>query len=152
MTTNAAVDERARMGRISGGVWSVGARVPLVATFLPGADHKALPLVIPLSILGLLYGLGSVTGAIPWQRASMQALAIGMVATIPVVGLAVFLTGPSISYVEPLLVCSHLYSAFFSPARRAWPLAFELVLVAGAPLIYDGGAVDNAFPSRYLVL
>jgi len=103
-------------------------------------------------VLVLLYGLGSVTGVIPWHRASMQALAIGMAVTVPVVGLAIYLTGASISYVEPLLVCSLLYAAFFFPPRWAWPLAIELVLVAGAPLLYDDRAIDHAFPSRYLVL
>ena len=61
----------------------------------------------------------------------MTALAIGMVVTVPVVGLAIYLTGGSISYVEPLLVCSLLYAALFFPARWAWPLTIELVVVAG---------------------
>ena len=75
-----------------------------------------------------------------------------MVVTVPVVGLAIYLTGGSISYVEPLLVCSLLYAAFFFPARWAWPLSIELVLVAGAPLLYDDGAIDTAFLPRYLAL
>ena len=75
-----------------------------------------------------------------------------MVVTIPVVGLAIYLTGGSISYVEPLLVCSLLYAALFFPPRWAWPLAIELVIVAGAPLLYDDTAIENAFPSRYLAL
>ena len=29
------------MGRISGGLWIVGALVGIVGTFLPGASHKA---------------------------------------------------------------------------------------------------------------
>jgi diguanylate cyclase (GGDEF)-like protein len=82
----------------------------------------------------------------------VQALAIGMVATVPVVGLAIYMTGGSISYIEPLLVCSLLYAAFFFPARWAWPLSIELVLVAGAPLLYDDRAVETAFVPRYLAL
>ncbi len=82
----------------------------------------------------------------------MNALAIGMVVTIPVVGLAIYLTGGSLSYIEPLLVCSLLYAAFFFPARWAWPLSIELVLVAGTPLLYDADAIDNAFLPRYLAL
>jgi diguanylate cyclase (GGDEF)-like protein len=152
MDRDAPLDERARMGRISGGLWTIGALVAIAGTFLPGAEHESLALVLSLSVLVLLYGIASVTGLIPWHRASMTALAVGMVVTVPVVGLAIYLTGASISYVEPLLVCSLLYAAFFFPARWAWPLAIELVLVAGAPLIYDGNAIDNAFASRYLVL
>jgi diguanylate cyclase (GGDEF)-like protein len=147
-----APDERARMGRISGVLWIVAAVVSAAATFLPGARHVAVPWVLLLSFLVLLYGLGSVTGLIPWQRASMKVLAIGMVVTIPVVGLALYVSGGSLSYVEPLMVCSLLYAAFFFPARWAWPLSIELVLVAGTPLLYDDNAVKNAYPSRYLTL
>jgi diguanylate cyclase (GGDEF)-like protein len=145
-------DERGRMGRISGWMWIVAAVVAAVATFLPGAQHKATVLVLAMSAVVLAYGVGSVTGAIPWQRASMNALALGMVATVPVVGLALFMTGGSLSYVEPLMVCSLLYAAFFFPARWAWPLAIELVVVGATPLLYDPDAIDNAYLPRYLTL
>ena len=100
----------------------------------------------------LAYGIGSVTGVIPWERASMKALALGMVVTVPIVGFAIYLSGGSISYVEPLLVCSLLYAALFFPPRWAWPLTIELVVVAAAPLLYEDSATATAFPSRYLAL
>jgi diguanylate cyclase (GGDEF)-like protein len=147
-----APGERARMGRISGGLWIVAAVVSAAATFLPGASHESLGWVLGLSAVVFLYGVASVTGAIPWQHASTNTLAIGMVVTIPVVGLAIYLTGGSLSYVEPFLVCSLLYAAFFFPARWAWPLSIELVLVAGTPLLYDADAIDNAYLPRYFAL
>ena len=145
-----APSERARMGRISGYLWMVGALIGVVAAFLPGAVHEGVPWVLGLSAISFLYGLGSVTGLLGWQYASINALAFGMVVTIPVVGLAIYLTGGSLSYIEPFLVCSLLYAAFFFPARWAWPLAIELILVAGTPLLYDPTFTENAFPSRYL--
>jgi diguanylate cyclase (GGDEF)-like protein len=147
-----APDERARMGRISGGLWIVSALIGVGAAFLPGAVHEGIPWVVALGALVLAYGIGSVTGAIPWERSSINALAIGMVLTIPVVGVALYLTGGSLSYIEPLLVCSLLYAAFFFPARWAWPLTIELVLVAGTPLLYDPHAIENAYAPRYLAL
>jgi diguanylate cyclase (GGDEF)-like protein len=147
-----APDERARMGRISGWLWITAAAVGVVGTFLPGAEHKGVAVVLALSALVFLYGLGSVTGLIPWEKASMDSLAIGMVVTIPVAAFAMYLTGGSLSYIEPLLVCSLLYAAFFFPARWAWPLSIELVLFAGTPLLYDANAIDNAYLSRYLAL
>ena len=147
-----APDERARMGRISGCLWIVASLAGAGCAFLPGAIHVALPWVLGVSALVFLYGLGSATGAIAWQRASMNALAIGMVVTIPVVGLALYLSGGSLSYVEPFLVCALLYAAFFFPPRWAWPLSIELIVVAGTPLLYDGSAVDNAFVPRYVAL
>lgn len=147
-----APGERGRMGRISGYMWIVSALVGAGAAFLPGAIHEAIPWVLGVSLFVLLYGIGSVTGAIPWQHASMNALAFGMVVTIPVVGLALYLTGGALSYIEPLLVCSLLYAAFFFPARWAWPLSIELILVAGTPLLYDPNAIDEAYLPRYVGL
>jgi diguanylate cyclase (GGDEF)-like protein len=140
------------MGRVSGWLWIVGASVGIAGTFLPGATHKGVVWVLLLGGVVLAYGIASVTGAIPWERASTRILAIAMVVTVPIVGLAIYLTGGSISYVEPLLVCSLLYAALFFPARWAWPLSIELVVVASAPLFYDGDATATAFPSRYLAL
>jgi diguanylate cyclase (GGDEF)-like protein len=140
------------MGRISGVLWIVSAIAAAAVTFLPGAEHVGVGWVLALAGAVLLYGLASVTGVIPWERATMNELAVGMVFTIPIVGLAVYVSGGSLSYVEPLLVCSLLYAAFFFPARWAWPLAIELILVAGTPFIYDGQAIENAYLPRYLAL
>src|ERR1700760_3140615 len=147
-----APDERARMGRISGVLWMFSAVVGMFDIFVPGSDHAAPPIVLAVGALIFLSGLGSVTGWIPWEKATMDQLAIGMMLTIPVAGAAIYLTGGSLSYIEPLLVCSLLYAAFFFPERWAWPLAVELIAVAGAPLIYDADAIDNAFLPRYLAL
>jgi diguanylate cyclase (GGDEF)-like protein len=147
-----APEERARMGRTSGGLWLVAALVGAGAAFLPGAHHQALGWVLGISALVALYGLGSLTGYIPWERASMRALGIGMAVTIPIVALAVYLSGGARSYVEPLLVLPLLYAAFFFPKRWAWPLSVELILVAGLPLLTDAGAIDDAFLPRYVAL
>jgi diguanylate cyclase (GGDEF)-like protein len=144
--------ERARMGRVSGILWTVSGLVALVCVFLPGSEHAGLGWVLGLIAIVLLYGIGSITGAIPWQQATIDQLALGTVATIPVVGLGIYLSGGSLSFVEPMLFCSLLYIAFYFPARWAWPLTVELVVFAGAPLLYDGSAIESAFLPRYLAL
>ncbi|MGC1165567.1 MAG: GGDEF domain-containing protein [Solirubrobacterales bacterium] len=143
-------DERVRMGRISGCLWIVAALVGVAAAFIPGADHQGMGWVLGLGALVFLYGVASLTAVLSWQRASIDGLAIGMVVTIPIVGVALYLTGGSLSYIEPLLVCLLLYAAFFFPSRWAWPLSIELILVAGTPLLYDEQAIENAFLPRYV--
>src|SRR6201992_4487630 len=143
-----APDERAPRGRISGVLWMFSALVGMADVFVPGSDHAATPIVLAVGALIFLYGLGSVTGWIPWEKATMNQLGIGMALTIPVAGAAIYITGGSLSYVEPLLVCALLYAAFFFPERWAWPLSIELILVAGAPLVYAADAIDNAFLPR----
>jgi diguanylate cyclase (GGDEF)-like protein len=147
-----APDERARMGRISGVLWIAAAVVGAIDVAVPGSHHSPTPLVLLLGVFVFLYGLASVVGWIPWERASINSLAIGMVATLPVAGLAIYMTGGSLSYIEPLLVCPLLYAAFFFPERWAWPLTAELIVIAGAPLVYDSDAIHNAFLPRYIAL
>jgi len=140
------------MGRISGVLWILAAIIGVAGCFLPGAQHVDIGWVVALSAVIFAYGVASATGWLAWDRASMKALGIGMVVTIPVVGLAIYVTGGAVSFVQPLLVTLLLYAAFFFPARWAWPLAVELILVAGTPLLYDPNAIDDAFLPRYVAL
>ncbi len=147
-----APDERARMGRVSGVLWILAAVIGVAGCYLPGADHAGMGWVFALGAVIFVYGLASAVGWLAWDRASMRFLAIGMVVTIPVVGLAIYLTGGAESFVQPLLVTLLLYAAFFFPSKWAWPLSIELILIAGTPLLYDGGAIGDAFLPRYLAL
>jgi diguanylate cyclase (GGDEF)-like protein len=147
-----APEERARMGRISGVIWILAALMGVGGCYLPGAEHAAIGWVLALSAVVLAYGVASAAGWLAWDRASMKMLAVGMVVTIPVVGLAIYLTGGAVSFVQPMLVTLLVYAAFFFPPQWAWPLSIELILVAGTPLLYDPSAFDDAFLPRYVAL
>src|SRR4051794_9373092 len=105
-----APEERARMGRIAGVLWILAALIAAANCFLPGAEPAATGWVIVLSGAILAYGLASLFGWLAWDRASMRMLAMVMVLTTPVVGLAIYLTGGSISFVEPILVPLLIYA------------------------------------------
>lgn len=147
-----APDERARMGRISGVLWILASFITVASCYLPGAQHVPIGWVYALSGLFFLYGLASALGWLRWDRASMRTLGVGMVLTIPVIGLGIFLTGGAMSFVQPMLVTTLLYAAFFFPVRWAWPLSIELILIAGTPLVYDGNAIEEAFLPHYVAL
>jgi diguanylate cyclase (GGDEF)-like protein len=147
-----APDERARMGRISGVLWILASFIAVGNCYLPGAQHVGMGWVFALSGAFFLYGLAGALGWLRWDRASMKVLGIGMVITIPIIGLAIYLTGGAASFVQPMLVTTLIYAAFFFPANWAWPLSMELTLVAGTPLLYDSNAVDDAFLPTYIAL
>jgi diguanylate cyclase (GGDEF)-like protein len=147
-----APDERARMGRISGVLWILAAFITVASCYLPGAQHVGMGWVYALSAAIFVYGIAALLGWLRWDKASMKALGIGMVFTIPVIGLGIYFTGGAMSFVQPMLVTTLLYAAFFFPARWAWPLSIELILFAGTPLLYDSGAIDEAFLPNYIAL
>jgi diguanylate cyclase (GGDEF)-like protein len=147
-----APDERARMGRISGVLWILAALITVANCYLPGAQHVDMGWVFALSGGLFIYGVMALLGWLRWDRASMKVLGIGMVFTIPVIGLGIYFTGGAMSFAYPMLVTTLLYAAFFFPSRWAWPLSVELILVAGTPLIYDPTAIDDAFLPTYLAL
>lgn len=147
-----APGERARMGRIAGVLWILAALIALANCYLPGAQHVAMGWVFAMSGAFFVYGAASLWGWFPWERASEKLLAIVMVLTTPVVGLSIYLTGGSISFAEPILVPLLIYATFFFPAKWAWPLAIELIVIAGTPLLYDPNAIDNSFLPHYVAL
>ncbi len=144
--------EIAQMTRVAGGLWTLGAVVGAACAFAPGTAHMSFGWLLGLSLLVLLYGVGLLTGAIPWRRASRKGHALGTMIAAPVLGLAIYLSGGSLSYMGAFLFCFLLFIAFFFPARWAWPLSIELVLIAGTPLLYDSDAIGNAFLPRYIAL
>jgi diguanylate cyclase (GGDEF)-like protein len=147
-----APEERARMGRISGVLWILAAFITVANCYLAGAQHVPMGWVFALSGGIFIYGIAALMGWLRWDRASMKVLAIGMVFTIPVIGLGIYFTGGATSFVQPLLVTTLLYAAFFFPAKWAWPLSIELILVAGTPLLYDSSAIEDAFLPTYIAL
>ena len=155
-------EARARLRRSARRAGADGARSPAAlagrgagragAAFLPGAHHQALGWVLGVAAIAVLYGLGSLTGSIPWERASINGAGDRHGGDDPdrrPRRLPQRRRAPTSSR---CWCCPLLYAAFFFPQRWAWPLSVELILVAGLPLLNDAGAIDDAFLPRYVAL
>lgn len=140
------------MGRTAGGMWLLSCVVAVAGLALPGGGMRHPVLLLALAAVMVVYAVGCLTGAIPWDRTPMWGHALATGALMPVIGLGIWATGGSDNYIEPLLVCPLLYVAYFFPARFAWPLVIELIAVAASPLAYSRSAVGDGYAARTLAI
>ncbi len=140
------------MGRVAGGMWLLSAAVTTVGLLLPGPDGRHPVAILVLAGVVSVYAVGCLTGFIPWDRTPMwgHALATGLL--MPLIGVGLWATGGTDNPIEPLLVCPLLYVAYFFPARYAWPLVAELVIVAASPLAYSSSALPDGYAARVLAI
>jgi diguanylate cyclase (GGDEF)-like protein len=69
-------------------------------------------------------------------------------AMMPIVALALWATGGVNSYLQPLLLFTALFLAYFFPPRFGWPLVMLFVCAYASPLIYDRASLASAYPAR----
>jgi diguanylate cyclase (GGDEF)-like protein len=67
---------------------------------------------------------------------------------MPVVALALFATGGATSFIQPVMIFTALFIAYFFPPRLAWPLMALFVYAYATPLFYDDRAIDLGYPAR----
>jgi diguanylate cyclase (GGDEF)-like protein len=143
-------DERALMGFTAGALWLVAALTTAVGALLPGAPHTVAWMFAILEGFVVIYALGCITGKINWATVSLRGHAVVTAALLPLIGLAVWSTGGTNSYIHPLILFPLLHIAYFFPLRMSVPLVAELVLIYAAPLVYAEHATAHAFPGRAL--
>jgi diguanylate cyclase (GGDEF)-like protein len=69
-------------------------------------------------------------------------------AMMPVVALALWATGGAHSYLQPVLLFTALFIAYFFPPRLAWPLVALFCGAFFSPLAYDPQAIELGYPAR----
>ena len=136
------------MGPVSGWLWLAGAGVGVVGQLLSGRDQAHPRWFWAISALIVVYALGCITRAIPWERTSLRRHAIAVVGLQPVVVAGLWLTGGQDSYVGPMLVLPILYAAYFFPPKVAWPLIALEVLTWASPLLTTPSSDDREFAAK----
>jgi diguanylate cyclase (GGDEF)-like protein len=134
----------------SGAMWLATAAAGLAALTLPGADRSHLVLMLELVAFAAAWG-----GFSLWMGLTHHTMSIGLRAVVtatmmPIVALALWATGGTDSFLQPVLLFTALFIGYFFEARYAWPLLGLFVAAYASPLLYDDHAVAVGYPSRLL--
>ncbi len=143
-------DERVLIGVTAGVLWLVGAVAAGLAELLPGSPSVHETLFVIFAAAVFLYGVASVVGVFAWEKVSVGRHALASAVLMPLIGVGLWGTGGSSSYLQPLLIFVLLHEAYFFPPRLAVPLVFELVCVFASPLVYEAHPTAGAYPARVL--
>jgi diguanylate cyclase (GGDEF)-like protein len=152
MSTRHHDDDPRDEGRLadltSAGMWVAAGVVGMAVLALPGSPREHLGAGLVIGAFAVLWGLVSlVMYAYHWTM-SLGTRAVVTAAMAPVVTAALWATGGAASFLQPLLLFTALFVAYFFPVRMAWPLVALFALVYATPLLYDAGAIDAAYPAR----
>jgi len=134
----------------SGFMWIATAAMGLFALVLPGTELAHLGWVVVLAGFALVWGATSVMLALRGHVMSIGLRALVTATMMPIVALALWATGGSTSFLQPILFFTALFVAWFFPPRLAWPLMALFVGAYAGPLFYDGRAVEMGYPARTL--
>src|SRR5919197_6298197 len=135
----------------SGLMWTSTAMFGLLALALPGTSRAHLPAELAVAGFALVWGLVSFWLGIRGHTMSIRTRAMVTAAVMPLVGFALWATGGAASFIQPVLLLTVLFVAYFFPPRLAGPLAALYVLCYASPLLYDEHATGGADAARVLM-
>jgi diguanylate cyclase (GGDEF)-like protein len=135
----------------SGVMWTATALFGLVGLALPGTTHVHLASSLAVASFALVWGCVSFWLGLRGRTMSIHARAGFTAAVMPLVAFALWATGGSGSFIQPVLLLTVLFIAYFFPPRLAAPLSGLYVLCYATPLIYDERALSAGYPARVLM-
>jgi diguanylate cyclase (GGDEF)-like protein len=133
---------------VSAGMWTTAGLVGAAMFALPGSSHEHLGVGLAIAGCAVAWGLTSLVLWLKRWTMSIRVRAGVTALTAPIVAAAFWATGGASSFLQPLLLFTSLFIAYFFPARLAWPLVALFTLTYASPLLYDAGALDQSYPAR----
>jgi diguanylate cyclase (GGDEF)-like protein len=129
-------------------MWLATAGIGVAVLVLPGTLRAHLGWVFALA--GFAAGWGGIS---LWLGLRAKTMPIGRRAAVtaammPIVALALWASGGVNSYLQPVLLFTALFVAYFFPPRLGWPLVVLFVCAYATPLVYDPAALSSAYPAR----
>jgi diguanylate cyclase (GGDEF)-like protein len=133
---------------VSGLMWLATAVVGVGVLALPGTPHPHLGVALVLAGFAAGWGVVSL-----WLGLTARTMPIGRRAAVtaammPIVALALWATGGAHSYLQPVLLFTALFIAYFFPPRLGWPLVALFCGAFFSPLAYDPQAIELGYPAR----
>jgi diguanylate cyclase (GGDEF)-like protein len=134
----------------SGAMWLTTALAGLAALMLPGADRSHVVWMLALAAFAIAWGAYSLHMGFTGRTMPIGTRAVVTAAMMPVVAAALWATGGTDSFIQPVLLFTALFIGYFFEPRYAWPLLALFVAAYLSPLVYDHDAVAAGYPSRAL--
>lgn len=136
----------------SGLMWSATGVFGMAVLALPGSDREHVVLALALGTFAVAWGLISIGMAARGHGMTLGLRALITAATMPLVALSLFATGGATSFIQPVMIFTALFIAYFFPPRLAWPLMALFVYAFATPLFYDNArALDVGYPARLVM-
>lgn len=129
-------------------MWLATAAIGPAVLALPGTVRVHLGWVVALAAFASGWGGVSLWLGVRGSTMSIGRRAAVTAAMMPIVALALWASGGVHSFLQPLLLFTALFLAYFFPPRLGWPLVSLFVCAYASPLVYDPGAVSDAYPAR----
>ena len=141
-------DEGPLADLVSGGMWLLAGVVGLIALLIPGSSHAHTGVAVAIALFAVLWGVVSFALSRADRAMTIGARAVVTALMMPIVAVALWASGGAHSFLQPLLLFTALFIAYFFPPRLAWPLAGLFAATFATPLLYDPQAVSLAYPAR----
>ena len=136
----------------SGLMWTATGVFAMAVLALPGSDRDHIVLALGLGTFAVIWGLISIGMAARGHGMTLGLRALITAATMPLVALSLFATGGATSFIQPVMIFTALFIAYFFPPRLAWPLMALFVYAFATPLFYDNTrALDMGYPARLVM-
>jgi diguanylate cyclase (GGDEF)-like protein len=132
----------------SGVMWLATAVIGLAVLVMPGTVRTHLGWALALAAFAASWGGISFWLGLRSNTMSIARRAAVTAAMMPIVALSLWATGGVNSFLQPVLLFTALFLAYFFPPRLGWPLVVLFVCAYASPLIYDHAAVSSAYPAR----
>jgi diguanylate cyclase (GGDEF)-like protein len=136
---------------VSGLMWLATGAVGLAVQALPGTDHVHIGWVVGLAGFAIVWGAVSIWLGLTGRIMPLKQRAVVTALMLPLVGVALWATGGATSYLQPVLLFTVLFVAWFFPPGIAAVLVGLLVLTHASPFLYDPEAVEFGYQARTVI-